>query len=575
MEMMQTVVKEMAKFCETVLAPLSTGGDRVGCKYVDKHTVITPPGFKDAYTQWWTGGWSALAAPEEYGGQGMPPSLGLIVREMTATANWSWTMYPGLSLGAMNTLIMHATPELQKKYLPKLCSGEWIGTMCLTEPQCGSDLAQVKTRAVPNGDGTYKITGTKIFISCGEHDMTDNIVHCVLARLPNAPEGIKGISLFLVPKKHVNDDGVVGDHNGVNIGRIENKMGCHGSSTCEINFEDAQGWLLGKEHKGMHNMFTFINTSRVGTAVQGVAAAEASYQNALRYARERCSMRALSGTKNPSGVADPIVYHPDVRKMLLTQKAFAEGGRSMLYECVKVADHLYTARNDEAEWKKIDDRLGFLTPILKGFLTERGVEAASLGMQVFGGHGYIVENTQEQIFRDVRISALWEGTTGIQALDLLGRKVMLQKLEPLRAHTKELRQFATSIMRDSKLSKQTRLHAVQIYLKSFQWHMKTVQIAKRALSDREAVGLASYDYLMYSGYVTMGAHWLRMAAASERALQTPRPDGLPKEFYQAKIQTANFYFNNILPRATTHAKVMTAPIASVMEMPVSNFSTEY
>ena len=416
-ETIDMVVEATTALCENELAPLWEAGDREGCTWVDGNTVKTPKGFKEAYKLFCENGWQGLAFPEEWGGQGMPMSMALIQSEMTAAANWTFTMFPGLSKGAINTIIAHANEELKEKWLPPLVSGEFTGTMCLTEPQCGSDLGQVTTNAKPNDDGSYRINGTKIFISCGEHDMTDNIVHCVLARLPNAPAGTKGISLFLVPKRSINTDGTVGDLNGVVTSRIEDKMGCHGSPTCQIEFEDAQGWLIGTENRGLNHMFTFINTSRVGTAVQGVAAAELAFQNSLWYCKDRRSMRALSGTKDDGFVADAIIHHPSVRTMLLFQKAVSEGGRSMVYECAQIADKMQDCETvgDEKGAKVMDERLAFLTPILKGFLTEAGKEAADLGIQAYGGHGYIKDNKAEQVFRDVRIASLWEGTTQVRA----------------------------------------------------------------------------------------------------------------------------------------------------------------
>ena len=371
-EMVEMVIESTQVLCENELAPLLAGADSEGCTWVDKHHVKTPAGFKEAYKLWYESGWQGLMFPPQYGGQGMPASVGMIQGEMTATANYTWTMFPGLSKGAINTLLAHGSDALKDKYLPPLVSGEFTGTMCLTEPQCGSDLGQVTTKAVDNGDGTYSLSGTKIFISCGEHDMASNIIHCVLARLPDAPEGTKGISLFLVPKKSVDESGSVGEHNGVSVSRIEDKMGCHGSPTCQVEFEGATGWLIGEPNRGLNHMFTFINTSRIGTAVQGVAAAELAFQNTLWYTKERGSMRALSGTKAPSLKADPIIWHPSVRTMLLTQKAVAEGGRSMVYECAKLVDKMdiCEAAGDTRGAKAIDERLAFLTPILKGFLTE-------------------------------------------------------------------------------------------------------------------------------------------------------------------------------------------------------------
>lgn len=568
-EMVGMVLEEVGKFAENVLAPLNSVADKVGCKYVNEHEVQTPPGFKDAYQQWVQGGWQGLSFPSKFGGQGLPSSLALWRSEITASANFTWTMYPGLSQGAINTILGHASADLQNIYLPRLISGEWTGTMCLTEPHCGSDLSQVRTKAEPNGDGTYKITGTKIFISCGEHDMADNIVHCVLARLPGAPEGTRGISLFLVPKRTLLPSGEPGPFNGANIGRIEEKMGCHGSSTCEINFEKAKGWLIGEANKGLNHMFTFINTSRLGTAIQGVTAAEVSYQNALAYAKERLAMRSLTGPKNPSGPADPIICHPDVRKMLLTQKCIAEGGRSMIYECAQLADKMEEAKaaGDDKLRKKIDERLAFLTPILKGFLTERGVEAANLGIQIWGGHGYIKENKQEQILRDVRISAVWEGTTGIQALDLLGRKIMLQKLAPINEHCFALYKYAWGVLSSGEGGK-LRSHAATLLRHAIEWHYLTYRIAAKAASNKDAIGVASVDYLMYSGYVSLAYHWLKMEEAAVKGLKK----GGDKDFYNSKIQTSHFYYENVLPRTRTLVNTMLAPVDSVMGLKPENFA---
>ncbi|MGH8115565.1 MAG: acyl-CoA dehydrogenase family protein, partial [Rhodanobacteraceae bacterium] len=358
---------------------------------------------------------------------GLPMSMGVFKSEMMGTANWSFTMYPGLSLGAMNTVMQHASPELKNLYMPPLVEGRWGGTMCLTEPQCGTDLGQVKTRAEPQADGTYKITGTKIFISSGDHDLTENIIHIVLARLPDAPPGTRGISLFIVPKMQVNADGSLNGRNNVVCSALEHKMGIKASATAVINFEDSTGYMIAQPNKGLEAMFTFMNTARIGTAISGVCNAELSYQGALAYAKERRSMRSLSGKKEPDKVADAIIHHPDVRRMLMTQKAIAEGGRAMIYFAAQYADHMTNGivEGDDKKYKHWDDKLGFLTPILKGFLTELGLEAANLGMQVFGGHGYIKEHGMEQIARDARISTLYEGTTGIQSLDLLGRKVLV------------------------------------------------------------------------------------------------------------------------------------------------------
>jgi len=576
-DMIESILTEMGKFCETTLAPMNQSADQEGCVWVDQHTVRTPKGFKEAYDEYVAGGWQGLSFPAEYGGQGLPLSVAILKSEMMATANWTWGMYPGLSKGCINTLLAHGSDQLKKDYLPELVEGKWTGTMCLTEPQCGSDLAQVKTKATPAADGTYKITGTKIFISCGEHDMVENIIHCVLARLPGAPEGTRGISLFLVPKHKLDKDGnPVKEHNGVNIGRIENKMGCHGSSTCEINFDEAEGYLIGTANKGLNHMFTFINTSRLGTAIQGVGAAELSHQNAKTYAQERVSMRALSdpkGLKHPNKPADPLIVHPDIRRMLLTQKAFAEGGRCMVYHCALLADHMQAAEvaGDTKKEKELDDHLGFLTPILKGFLTEAGLEAANLGIQIWGGHGYIKQNNMEQIVRDARIAPVWEGTTGIQALDLLGRKVMLQKIKPLNKFTSEIYSHCFEIIKGSPHRSELLKYVLPLLGKTLQWQLQTYLIAAKAGSDREMIGSASVDYLMFSGYVTMGYWWLRMAEAAHVGLKKGGPQ--TPEFYHSKIATADFYFKRLLPRTLVHAKTMTAPTSNLMNSHVTAYMT--
>jgi len=574
-EMIDSVLEETAKFAQNVLAPIVVSGDKEGCKYVDKHTIITPPGFKDAYKLFVEGGWQGLSYPEEYGGQNMPPSMSIFQSDIVAGANWTWTMYPGLSKGAINTIRAHGNEALKNKYMTRMVSGEWTGTMCLTEPQCGSDLAQVSTRATKNPDGSYKISGTKIFISCGDHDFTDNIVHCVLARLPDAPAGTKGISLFAVPKRLINADGSVGEKNGVSIDRIENKMGCHGSSTCQVNFEEAWGELIGTENKGMNHMFTFINTSRLGTAVQGIAAAELSFQHSLPYAKMRGSMRALSGTKNPEKPNDLIIHHPGVRDLLLFQKAIAEGGRSMVYECCKIADAMVEAEmlGDKKEADKLDDRLGFLTPILKGFLTEKGLEAANCGVQVWGGHGYIKENFQEQIVRDVRIACLWEGTTQIQALDLLGRKILLQgKLKPIIHHCSDTRKKLWKII--TTADGETRSRALGLYWKVWKWQLNTLRIARSAMNDKESIGVASVDYLHYSGYITLACHWLYMEVAAKKAMASGKM-AEEKAFYETKVQMSQYVYDKILPRTLSLEKTMFTATDCVQQIPAANFSFDY
>ncbi len=551
-EIANAILEESAKFCENILAPLNQSGDAEGCSWNDGE-VATPKGFREAYQQYVEAGWPSISHDVEYGGQGLPPSLGMAVNEMSGTANWSWAMYPGLSHGAMNTIDAHGTEEQKQTYLTKLISGHWTGTMCLTEPHCGTDLGILRTRATPNADGSYAISGTKIFISAGEHDMADNIIHIVLARLPDAPPGTKGISLFIVPKFNVNPDGTPGERNAVSCGSIEHKMGIKASATCVMNFDGAKGYLIGPPNRGLNCMFTFMNTARLGTAMQGVAHAELGFQKSLAYTRERLQMRSLSGPKNPDGPADPIIVHPDVRRMLLTQKAIAEGGRMLLAYCGKLVD--IVADGDEAASKEADGKLSYLTPIAKAFLTEAGFESANLGMQCFGGHGYIAEWGVEQNVRDARIAMIYEGTTGVQALDLLGRKVLMSQGEIMKPFTKEVHKFCKA--------NEGSPHVEALAKVNQQLGELTMHVGMLALENPDEVGAASVDYLMYSGYFVLGYLWAMAAQKAQQALDEGRGDSA---FYTAKIRTANFYFARILPRTAGLAETIKAGAASLMEM---------
>lgn len=567
-ETVDMILQGMADFAEGVISPLYQSGDAEGCHF-DNGVVTTPEGFKDAYNQFVEGGWQGIAYPEQYGGMNLPMSLNLVKSEMIGTANWSWSMYPGLSTGCINTILHYGDDAQKDLYLPKLVEGTWSGTMCLTEAQAGTDLGQVKTKAEPNGDGTYKLNGSKIFISSGEHDLAENIIHIVLARLPDAPAGTKGISLFIVPKFVPNDAGEVGERNTVTCGSIEHKMGINASATCVLNFDDAKGYLIGEPHKGLRAMFTFMNTARLGTGIQALAHCELSYQNALPYAKERRSMRALSGKKNPEHVADTIINHADVRRLLLTMKAITEGGRSMIYHSARYADKMSEgiAIGDQKKFEKWDDKIGFYTPILKGFLTELSNEVAKHGMQIFGGHGYIKEWGMEQILRDARISTLYEGTTGVQALDLLGRKIILG------SKGKVVRDYTASVMKwcgEYALDKDMRKYVWALTKLCAEWNTLTVRIMLMARKDREIISAACDDYLMYAGYVMMGYHWARMAAIAYDKLENGGTES--PEFYKAKIQTAEFYFDKLLPRASGHAESMVAPSESMMAMDEDNFS---
>jgi alkylation response protein AidB-like acyl-CoA dehydrogenase len=501
-------------------------------------------------------------------------SLNLIKSEMMGTANWAFNMYPGLSIGCINTLLQYGSADIQQRYLPALVAGRWTGTMCLTEPQCGSDLGQIKTQAQPQADGTYAITGTKIFISSGEHDLTDNIVHIVLARLPDAPAGTRGISLFVVPKRHVLVNGALGERNAVHCGSLEHKMGIHANATAVLNFDGAIGTLIGQPHHGLEAMFTFMNTARIGTAIQGVAHAELSYQGAVAYARERRSMRSLSGKKDPDHVADALIWHPDVRRMLLTQKAIAEGGRAMIYAAAQVADRVFQAAwsGDQANYQRYDDELGFYTPILKGFLTEMGLEAANLGMQVLGGHGYIREHGMEQIARDARIATLYEGTTGIQALDLLGRKVLLA------TQGRCVRDFTARMFKLGRVHLLSRgpigKMARALLQGAWQWNVLTLRLMLQARRNRDHVGAASVDYLMFGGYMMMAHYWAVQAWRAHDLLR--RGAGADSmDFYTAKLQTAEFYFERLLPRAQAHARAAVSSPRTLMQMHNDHFDLSH
>lgn len=566
-ETLEMVLQETSNFAENVLAPMNQTGDEFGCKY-DPQTgdVQTAPGFKDAYNEYVAGGWVGLSGPKKYGGTGLPPSWGFIRGEIIGGANWSWGMFPGLSMGAANTLVLHASEEQKQEYLSKLLTGEWTGTMCLTEPHCGTDLGQCKTRALPQADGSFKITGTKIFISCGEHDFTDNIVHIVLAKLPDAPQGTDGISLFLVPKYLPQADGTLSSKKNVVCGGVESKMGIHASPTCIMNFDDATGWMIGAPNTGLKQMFTFMNTARIGVGLQGVAAIEQAYQTSLPYVLERKSTRALSSTKYPNEVADPLIVHGDIRRMLLTQKALAEGGRCFMYSTALLSDWWLTDKHSKEKKREMDDYLGFFTPILKGFMTEMALEAATNGMQIWGGHGFVRQNGLEQIYRDARIASIYEGTTGIQGLDLLGRKVLGKQGKYLRMFTKEVRQLSTKLFWDSELGNWARA----LHWLTYQWEFLTFSIALEARKNADTVGSNSFDYLMYSGYITLGYYWLRMAETA-KAASKKNPDD---QFYKNKLHTASFYFEKLLPRTAGHYGSIKKGTSSLFLIPDNSFKLD-
>ncbi|TEU24731.1 acyl-CoA dehydrogenase C-terminal domain-containing protein [Alkanindiges illinoisensis] len=562
-ELIDGIIEAAADFCENELSPINHSGDQEGCHYEDG-VVTTPKGFKEAYQKYIELGYPSLAVSAEHGGQGLPGSIGNAISELVGTANWSWGMYPGLSHGAIRTLEHHGNEQQKQVYLSKLVTGEWTGTMCLTEAHAGSDLGIIRTKAEPNEDGSYAITGQKIFISAGEHDMAENIVHIVLARLPGAPKGTKGISLFIVPKFNVNEDGSIGERNKVRCGSIEHKMGIHGNATCVMNFDSAKGFLIGPENRGLNCMFTFMNVARIGTAIQGLAAAEGSFQGALTYARDRLAMRSLTGPKMPEKEADPIIVHPAVRNMLLTQKAFAEGGRALVYLLSQFAD-IVEAGDNEEEKKYADNILSLLTPIAKAFLTETGYEAANHGVQVYGGHGFISEWGMEQIVRDTRIACLYEGTTEIQALDLLGRKVLQTQGALLKDFTKIIHKFCEANKDNAAMAE----FIEPLTALNKEWGDLTMQIGMKAMQNPDEVGAAAVDYLYFSGYVTFAYLWARMALVAQEKLAG---DTTETDFYNAKITTARFYFKKLLPRTRSHVEVIATGVESLMALDAEHFA---
>lgn len=561
-ELMDSLFEMAASFAENELSPLNQSGDAEGCHF-DNGTVTTPKGFKEAYKQYCELGFPALSAEEEFGGQNMPFSLSTVINEMVGTANWSFSMYPGLSHGAIQTIEHHGTDEQKQTYLEKMVTGEWSGTMCLTEAHAGSDLGIIRTKAEPNDDGTYSITGQKIFISAGEHDLTDNIIHIVLARLPGAPAGTKGISLFIVPKVLVNEDNSLGENNNVVCGSIEHKMGIKASATCVMNFDGATGYLIGPENRGLQCMFTFMNVARIGTAVQGLTAAEYAFQGSLTYAKDRLAMRSLSGAKAPDKVADPIIVHPAVRNMLLTEKAFAEGGRALVYYLSHFADTVAKGEGDDLKFA--DQMLSLLTPIAKAFLTETGLEAANHGVQVYGGHGFISEWGMEQNVRDTRISCLYEGTTEIQALDLLGRKVLGSQGKLLANFIKIIQTFCNENKDNDEMGQFIRPLAKHLK----EWSDLTARIGMQATENPDAVGGAAVDYLYFSGYVTLAYLWARMALVAQTEIANGTGE---KAFYDAKVKTAQFYFAKLLPRTTTYVQRISTGVEPYMTMDVDQFA---
>jgi alkylation response protein AidB-like acyl-CoA dehydrogenase len=560
-DLIESVLEEGAKLCEEVLFPLNRSGDEEGCTF-ENGVVRTPKGFPEAYKLFREGGWTALACDPEYGGQGLPHTLQFFVEEMVSSSNMSFGMYPGLSSGCYSAIHRHGTPAQKKKFLPRLVDGTWSGTMCLTEPQCGTDLGQIRTKAEPTEkDGVYKITGTKIFISAGEHDLTDNIVHLVLARIVGGPAGIRGISLFIVPKFLVKEDGGVGPRNGVRCGSIEHKMGIKASATCVINFEEAEGYLIGEAHKGMRAMFTMMNAARLGVGLQGLALGETAYQTARQYAMDRLQGRALKGDKFPDKAADPIIVHPDVRRMLLTMKAYTEGARA-LAGWVSLALDRAERHADVETREEAEDFIGLMTPIIKAMLTDNAFAATNLGVQIFGGHGYIREWGMEQLVRDARITMLYEGANGIQALDLVGRKMPMHNGRLLRRFFHPVDAWLKA-----RADKPELQEFVQPVLKAFgRLQQVTALVAQKGMADPDEAGAAASEYLRAFGLVAMGYLWARIA---ELALK--KTNGEDPLFYKGKLATARFYMARVLPETNALFASIAAGSKSLMELEAEAF----
>lgn len=562
-DMIEAILGEAAKLAEEQLFPLNLSGDQEGCTRNDDGSVTVPKGFKQAYDAYCQGGWTGLAVPAEFGGQGLPYTLHAAVGEYMSSANMALMMYPGLTQGAIAAILVHGSDAQKATYLPKMVEGIWSGTMNLTEPHCGTDLGLLRTKAVPNGDGTYKISGQKIFISAGEHGMSDNIIHLVLARIEGAPEGTKGISLFIVPKFMVNDDGSTGAHNGVSCGAIEHKMGIHGNATCVMNYDEATGYLIGAENKGLSAMFVMMNEARLGVGLQGLSIAEVAYQNAVAYARERIQGRSLTGAKAPDKKADPIIVHPDIRRSLMTIKAFNEAGRAFTLWTALKSDIAHRS-SDAAEKQNADDILGLMTPILKGVLTDKGFDHAVMAQQVYGGHGYIEEWGMSQYVRDARIAMIYEGANGIQALDLVGRKLGLNGGRAVMALFNEIGGFCEENRGDEKLSFFTKhlkkgLNDLQA---STMWFMQN------AMAKPDNAGAGSTDYMHLFGLVVLGYMWAKMAKAAQEALDGGTGDA---DYYNNKLLTGRFFMEKIMPETALRKTRIEAGADSVMAMAAEAF----
>jgi hypothetical protein len=562
-DLVEAVLAEAGKFCEGVLTPLNRVGDKEGCRRHDDGSVTTPTGFKDAYKKLTDGGWIGLSAPAEFGGQGLPVVLAQAVNEFLCSANMAFGMYPGLTQGAIAALLAHATPEQKKLYLPKLVAGQWSGTMNLTEPQCGTDLGLVRTRAAPQPDGSYKITGTKIFISAGEHDLAENIVHLVLARIEGAPEGTRGLSLFIVPKFLPAADGGVGARNAVSCGSIEEKMGIHGNATCVMNYDGASGWLIAEPNRGLQAMFVMMNEARLGVGVQGLAMSEVAYQNAAAYAKERLAGRALTGAKFPQKPADPIIVQPDVRRMLMSMRAFNEAGRALVL-WVALKSDIARRSQDAKERQAADDQVGLLTPVIKGVLTDQGFANTVSAQQVYGGHGYIAEHGMEQFVRDARIAMLYEGANGIQAIDLVGRKLPKDGGRALQAFFTEVTSYIKERGADAAMA--PFVNPLGQALGELQ--QATMWFLQNALGNPDNAGAGSTDYMHLFGLVALGYMWCLIAEAAKT--KAAAGNGAAQRMTE-RLATARFFVERMLPMTTTHLARIKAGAATTMALPAEAF----